>query len=291
MLKLDRDLTFFDIESTGVDVSTDRVIQLAAIRIFAATGEQKSRQWLLNPQKKIPADATAVHHITDEMVVDKPTFRDEVAGIRPWFENCDLAGYNLISFDVPMLTLEFQRAGVRGWPANEARIVDALNIFRLKEPRNLSYALDFYTGQELEGAHDALADTEATMKVLLSQAQHYGAFYVHELIELSKDPNWIDSTGKFKWSPTKQPTISFGKHAGKTISMVDPSYFRWMLDQSFTPEVKAICMGALRGQYPIHPEVLAERSKAADHQHAADDAAQQYDDLSESEIDPDMGDR
>ncbi|MBD5201422.1 MAG: 3'-5' exonuclease, partial [Bacteroidales bacterium] len=170
-LRLERPLIFFDLETTGTNVTQDRIVELSYIKVFPdGNREEKTRR--LNPEMPIPAAATAVHHITDEDVADAPTFRQIAKSLHSIFENCDIAGFNSNKFDVPMLIEEFDRAGL-SFDTSSRRFIDVQTIFHKMEQRTLVAAYKFYCGKDLENAHSALSDTQATLEVLMSQLDRY----------------------------------------------------------------------------------------------------------------------
>lgn len=196
---LDRPLVAFDIESSGTDVSKDRIITLAALQFIGRFSDVetiafKRRVWTLNPGIPIPESASRVHGITNEMVKDKPTFKDVAMDVFVMFSGADLLGYNIRNFDVPLLWEEFNRAGI-DWKVESARIVDACAIFRKKEPRDLEAAVRKYVGGDHSGAHDAEADAVATVSVLLGQRRLYqdvSQMDVAALTEFSREDDEFD---------------------------------------------------------------------------------------------------
>ena len=165
-LKLTRPLVFFDLETTGTNITHDRIVEISIVKLMPdGTVVERSRR--LNPEMPIPAEATAVHHITDDDVAGEPTFRQVAASLSKLLQGCDIAGFNSNRFDIPLLDQEFHRAGV-DFDLNGVRFVDVQTIYHKKEPRTLVAAYRYYCGKELEEAHSALADTRATMEVRIS---------------------------------------------------------------------------------------------------------------------------
>ena len=258
-LPLGRPLVCFDVETTGKDPQKDRIVQIALVRVEPGGGKSTFAT-LVNPERPIPAGATSVHGITDADVLTAPCFRQVVPDVERLLSGADLAGYNLIRFDLPLLEKEFQRAGAVLDLAGR-RVIDAMTIFHRQEPRNLEAAVRFYCGQDLQGAHDALADTEATLAVLDAQLARYAdlprdAAGLHEFCNPDHD-RFVDRTRKLRWNDAGEAELTFGKHQGKTLQQMathpnDRNYLEWMRGQSsdFSAEVKAIVEQALSGRYP-----------------------------------------
>ena len=256
-LKLTRPLTFFDLETTGIDVDNDRIVQLALIRV-EPDGSRRTFSSLVDPQRPIPPAAIAVHGITDAMVKGQPTIAQLRGELEPLLTGTDLAGYNSIRFDAPLLQAELRRAGseldLRG-----ARHVDAMVIFKLMEPRNLAAAYRKYCDKELVGAHSALADTEAALEVLDAQVAFYAAVpddvdALHALCN-PDEGRFVDRGRKFVWNDEGHAVFTFGKHSGEVLDLVaaDPrkrGYLEWMLGKDFNEEVKGILREALAGVFP-----------------------------------------
>lgn len=255
-LQTDRPLAFFDIESTGINVRTDRIIDLAIVRIL---GEQRTtKTWRVNPERPIPAEASAVHGIYDADVKDAPVFRKIAREVAAELEGCDLAGYNIIRFDIPMLCEEFVRAGIP-FSLEGRRIIDPQRIFHQREPRDLTAALQFYRGEKHTGAHGALDDVVATIKVLEGQFEKYGDLpkTVEALSDYCnpKDPSWADGTGKLKWV-AGELTVNFGSKQGSKLRDLvqnEPSFLRWMLEKNFPRDTTEIVSNALKGKWPAPP--------------------------------------
>ncbi len=250
----DKPIAFFDIEATGVNFRTDRMIELAIIKVMP-DGARESHQFLLHPEGPIPPESTAIHGISDEDVKDCPPFRDIARTIASLLEGCDLGGYNVIHYDIPMLQAEFTRAGVP-FEVENRRVVDAQKIFHKKEPRDLTAALKFYCGEEHTGAHGALPDVEATIKVLEGQLVRYPEL-PRDIDSLDgfcdqRDPSWADRKGRFRWV-NGELTFNFGKKQGMLLRDVvrdEPGFLRWMLKGNFPPDVMVIAREALEGKYP-----------------------------------------
>ncbi|MDA0578480.1 MAG: exonuclease domain-containing protein [Verrucomicrobia bacterium] len=253
-LKLYRPLAMFDIEATGTNPQTDRIIDLAII-LAQPDGKQKTHEFRLNPGIPIPAEATAVHGIYDKDVSDCPHFKDKAREIEAAFANADLAGFNLLRFDIPMLIEEFMRVGIE-FDITERRVVDVQRIFHKKEPRDLTAALSFYCQEMHLGAHGALPDADATLRVLEAQLERYPDLPgdVGELDTFCnpRDPTWVDREGRLKWSGD-DIVLNFGKKKGESLKAIvreDPGFVKWMLRSNFPRDVKTIIEDAQRGVWP-----------------------------------------
>lgn len=233
----------FDLESTGTSVTKDRIVSLAAKKVDREFNEvSPMRTILINPQMPIPAQATEVHGITDEMVKGAGTFAAYSKALAEYFEGCDLAGYNLKSFDVPLLSEEFARVGVI-FPAPGTLIFDSYKIFSIKERRDLTGALKFYAGEAMEGAHDAGNDVLATEKVLKGQFAMYDDLRemdseaLHEFCNDGKKP--LDIAGKIVLNEQGVAVYGFGKDEGKTVQD-NPGFGLWMLKNDFPSDTKKV---------------------------------------------------
>lgn len=255
-LTLDRDLVFFDLETTGVNVVTDRIVQFAAIKYPAGGGAPVELNRYVNPTVPIPAETTAIHGITDERVAGEPTFEDLADELLDYLGGADLAGYNLARFDVPLLMEEFDRVGVR-FRTDERRIVDVQQVFYKMEPRTLAGALRYYRGEEMTDAHDALADVRATVRVLEGQLERYAEADlplgdgrvlrrpvqpdVAALAEFTTNEDALDATNRLQRGADGSVLFNFGKHRGKRVRDVfrqERSYYQWIQDRDFSVEVK-----------------------------------------------------
>ena len=251
---MERPLIVFDLETTGVDTQRDRIIELAALKIWP-DGEREEKVRRFNPGIPIPKEATAVHGITDADVKDEPPF-GKVArgpkGIASYFTGCDLAGYNVINFDIPMLAAEFKRAGEK-LDVAEISVVDSFRIFKIREPRDLSGALRFYCGQEHAEAHSALGDVKATLAVLEAQLNRYRDLpsTPGELDNAVRDPEEVDRRGKLKWIDG-EVAVNFGRHKSKTLKYLareEPDYLRWMIDNGVVEDAVHHLHDALLGHF------------------------------------------
>ena len=253
-LNLTRPLLFFDIESTGLNIPTDGIVELSFVKIFPG-GEERIKTWKIKPwdyvaHRQIPMnpEASKVNGVTDDMLVDCPTFFELADEIAQWITNSDLAGFNSAKFDLPMLAEEFERC-VRagkdlGINLHEPLMVDVQNIFHAMEPRNLRAAYRFYCGgEDFENAHTAEADTLATYEVLKAQLDRYPDQLKNDVKQLSTfvGKKYVDFSGHLIYNDNGEPTINFGKHKGRTAKEVynsEPSYFAWIQQGSFTLDTK-----------------------------------------------------
>ena len=253
-LVLERPLVFFDIESTGTNPYRDRIVEIAVIKVMPdGTREEVVRR--INPTIPIPEGASAVHGIYDADVADAPTFDVIAHNLFNYLENCDLAGYNIVKFDVPMLQEEFKRCNL-DLSMKDRKLIDVFNIFCRLYPRNLTAAYKFFCGGDLEDAHSALADTDATVAVLLGQLAKHPELprEMAGLAEFSaaRDADFVDSEGRLKFSGS-EVVINFGKNSGRRLrdmAAEDPGFLRWMLRSDFSEEVKKIIQDALAGKFP-----------------------------------------
>lgn len=256
-LKLERPLVFFDLETTGPEVGVDRIVQFAAVKLAPGwvpqSATRKSWQTLVNPEMPIPAGATKVHGITDAMVKDAPTFGRLASRLHAALEGADLGGYNARRFDVPFLIHEFKRVGVKT-DLHTRRIVDPMRIFMQAEPRDLGAAVKRYCGRAHEGAHQALADTEAALDVFVAQVQ--AGVVVGDIDEIHRvcAEGAIDLERKLVWDED-EAIIAFGKNRGvrlRDLAAQDRGFLEWMLSPkaAFPEDTKTIIRAALNGSFP-----------------------------------------
>lgn len=254
---LTRPLAIFDIESTGLNKKVDRIIDLAIVRIHP-DGSQDEQTYRVNPEQPIPPDSTAVHGIRDEDVADAPTFRQVAPDVVALLEGCDLSGFNVLRYDIPLLLEEFNRVGVP-FSMEGRRILDAQRIFHRKEPRDLTAALRYYCGKDHPDAHGAMADVVATVDVLRAQLARYEDL-PQEMDELDaycnpKDPTWVDESGKFKWQ-AGEVVVNFGQKQGlklRQLVLNEPGYLEWILKKDFPDDVKDLVRNAMNNRYPDPP--------------------------------------
>lgn len=253
-LNLERPLVVFDLETTGTDVDADRIVEISAVRV-EPDGSRDSRTRRINPERSIPAAATAVHGIGDDDVRGEPTFRQLGRGLLRFLEGADLAGYNVARFDVPLLEREMKDCGL-DLAVGRRRIIDAMTIFHRKEPRDLTAAVRFFLDRDHEGAHSAEADVAVTLQILDAELERYD--------DLPRDVEalaaWIqrvpadavDRAGKFVWREG-EATLAFGKHQGKTLREVAEStrdYLEWIVGSDFPSDARELVQRALLGEFP-----------------------------------------
>ncbi|MGE0092464.1 MAG: 3'-5' exonuclease [Bacteroidia bacterium] len=243
-LNLKNPLLFFDIESTGLNVASDRIVEISALKIMP-NGDQELKTRRLNPTIPISPEAQSVHGISNEEVADCPTFKEVAKSLANWMSGCDFSGYNAIRFDIPLLAEEFLRAGV-DFDFRKRKIVDVQNIFHKMEQRTLSAAYKFYCNKDLENAHSAEADTIATFEILESQLDRYKETLQNDvrfLADFSTKSKALDYAGRIVLDQDDNPVINFGKHKGKKVSDVlkkDPGYYSWIMNGEFTLDTKQV---------------------------------------------------
>ena len=270
-LNLTKPMVVFDLETTGLDIANDKIIQISYIKVYP-DGKEERQNYFVNPMKPIPQEVQELTHITDDMVKDAPTFKDLAPTLAADFKDCDFAGFNSNNFDIPMLAEEFLRAGV-AYDFSKCRLIDACQIFRKMERRNLAAAYKFYCGRKMEEdfqAHLANEDTEATYKVLMGQLDMYAPGKQEEeerqlpndmdaINELCNQRKNVDFAGRIIWAPVKGPDgkpllnpdgterlreeFNFGKYKGMAVGDVlrrDPGYYSWMLSSDFTLDTKQV---------------------------------------------------
>ena len=244
LLPLERPLVVYDTETTGTNSRSDRIVEIACVKIHP-DGRREDWERRLNPGIPIPAASTAIHGISDADVADAPRFRDVAAELSAYLRGCDLAGYNIAGFDLPVLRAEFLRAGVP-FEVADRRLVDAQRIFFSREPRHLAAAARFYCQSDHDGAHGARADAEMTLRVLVGQLERYAELprsvgELHEQFCAGIDQD-IDPEGRFRLV-NGEPTVNFGKNRGrllKDISREEPGFLRWILKGDFSEPVKSV---------------------------------------------------
>jgi len=242
-LNLKKPLVILDLETTGVNIATDRIVEFSALKVSPGGGQE----WLtlrINPGMPISPEATRVHGITDADVAGEPQFREVAKRVASFLEGCDLAGFNSMKFDIPILCEEFLRVNVDFNPARH-RYVDVQVIFHKKEQRTLSAAYKFYCDRELENAHSAQADTAATYEILKAQLDRYPDLEndIEKLPAYSAFNNNADLAGRIIFNEQGQEVFNFGKHKGKPVEMVfreEPSYYSWMMNGDFPQNTKQV---------------------------------------------------
>lgn len=243
-LNLKNPLLFFDIESTGLNVATDRIVEISALKVMP-NGDQEIKTRRLNPTIPISPEAQSIHGISNEEVAQCPTFKEIAKSLAQWMSGCDFSGYNAIKFDIPLLAEEFLRAGVQ-FDFRKRKIVDVQNIFHKMEQRTLSAAYKFYCDKTLENAHSAEADTVATFEILEAQLDRYSDTLQNDVQFLSDFATRfkiVDYAGRISLDSNDNPIINFGKHKGKKVEEVfrnDPGYYSWMMNGNFTLDTKQV---------------------------------------------------
>lgn len=242
-LKLKNPIIFLDLETTGIDVSRDRIVEISLVKV-EPNGERVVKTRRVNPECHIPQEASAVHGIFDADVADEPPFRALAKSLAVFMEGCDLAGYNSNRFDIPLLVEEFLRAGV-DVDFKRRKAVDVQNIFHQKEKRTLEAAYGFYCGKDLQDAHSAEADTMATLEVLEAQLDRYPDLEndIAFLAEFSARDKSVDYAGRVVLDDNGVEVFSFGKHKGRPVAEVfakEPSYYTWMMDGDFPAYTKKV---------------------------------------------------
>lgn len=243
-LNLKSPLLFFDIESTGLNIATDRIVEISAVKVMP-NGDEHVKTRRLNPTIPISPEAQAIHGISNEDVKDCPTFKEIAKSLAQWMTGCDIAGYNSIKFDIPLLAEEFLRAGV-DFDFRKRHLVDVQNIFHKLEQRTLTAAYKFYCQKELENAHSAEADTIATYEILKAQLDRYPEVLSNDvamLADFSTRSRLVDYAGRIVLNDKDEPVINFGKHKGKTVENVlrtEPSYYAWIMNGDFTLDTKKV---------------------------------------------------
>lgn len=241
MLQLNRPIAFIDLETTGVNLSTDRIVEIAIVKINP-DGTRNNKRKILNPQIPIPKEASDIHGITDEMVKDAPTFKQCGNEIKQFLEGCDLGGYNSNRFDIPILAEEFLRAGLEV-DLTTRKMVDVQHIFYTMEPRTLTAAYKFYCQKELTDAHSAEADINATIEVLESQLERYTHLgsSVESILGAIGEEKIVDYARRFGYDDKGREIFNFGKFKGRPVEdvlKIEPQYYDWMMKGDFPLHTK-----------------------------------------------------
>ena len=242
-LNLKNPLVFFDLETTGINIVKDRIVEISFVKVYP-NGKEDSKPRRINPEMPIPPESTAIHGITDEDVKDCPTFKEIAKSLAAQIEGCDLAGYNSNRFDIPLLAEEFLRAGV-DIDLNKRKFVDVQTIFHKMEQRTLAAAYKFYCDKSLENAHTAEADTMATYEVLKAQLDRYPELQndINFLSQYSSYTNNVDFAGRMVYNDKGEEVINFGKYKGRLVEEVlknDPGYYSWIMNGDFPLNTKKI---------------------------------------------------
>jgi len=251
---LERPLAVFDIEATGTAPRADRIVELAVVRL-QPDGSRDTHVFRVNPEMPIPPEATLIHGISDADVADCPRFADIAHEVLSLFDGCDLAGYSVLRFDVPLLAEEFLRVGLQ-FVTEGRRVVDAQRIFHRREPRDLTAALAYYCGEMHVDAHGAEGDALATLRVLESQIERYPDL-PRDMAELAaycdpRDPSWVDKAGRLKWADG-EVVLNFGRKKGTPLRAVieeDPGFIKWLLRSDFPRDTQEIVEKATQGTWP-----------------------------------------
>lgn len=240
MLQLSRPIAFIDLETTGTNLASDRIVEIAIIRIMP-DGRQTVKRKLINPEMPIPPASSEIHGITDEMVKEAPVFRQVANEIKQFIENCDLAGYNSNRFDIPLLAEEFLRSGL-DFDVKGRKLVDVQKIYHMMEQRTLSAAYRFYCSKNLDGAHSAEVDARATWEILQAQIERYPNLgkSVDELVRFTGEEELVDFARRMIMDKGVE-VFNFGKHKGRPVSEVlraEPQYYDWMMKGDFPLHTK-----------------------------------------------------
>ena len=243
-LNLKNPLVFFDLETTGTNINSDRIVEICYLKVYP-NGNEEAKTLRINPEMHIPEQASAVHGIYDDDVKDCPTFKDVAKKTAEDIEGCDLAGFNSNRFDIPVLAEEFLRAGV-DIDLMKHKFVDVQVIYHKLEQRTLSAAYKFYCGKNLEDAHTAEADTRATYEVLKAQLDKYPDVLENDVTFLSQYSNFtknVDFAGRIVYNEQGVEVFNFGKYKGMPVLEVlqrDPGYYSWILQGDFTLNTKNV---------------------------------------------------
>ena len=252
-LNLRNPLAFFDLETTGTNITNDRIVEISIVKINQKN-EQEIKTRKINPTVPIPHETSLIHGIYDDDVKDAPTFKQIAKSLADFLEGCDLAGFNILKFDVPLLVEEFLRADIN-FDVSRRKLIDAQRIFFMMEKRNLSSAYKFYCDKTLEGAHSAEADTLATYEVLKSQLDRYDGQEVTDLLgakvgvienDMAKlhaltNSNMVDLAGRMVFNKDGEEVFNFGKNKGKSVATIlrkEPGFYDWMMKGDFPLDTK-----------------------------------------------------
>jgi DNA polymerase-3 subunit epsilon len=254
-IQLDKPIVFIDLETTGIETLIDRIVEFSALKINPNTTEE-SITMRINPQIPISPEAIAIHGITDNDVVDKPTFKEQALIIKNFLDNCDLGGFNIKRFDLEILEAEFKRADVKFSKENRS-ILDVQIIYHKFDPRDLPAAYKKYCNKEIEKHHSAEHDVRATVDIFKSQLETHKELphninELHDFCNERKSASWIDSKGKFIWIGN-DAVLNFSQHKGKLLSDIaknEPSFLNWILTKDFLSDTKEIVSDALNGKFP-----------------------------------------
>lgn len=242
-IKLSKPICFFDLETTGINISKDRIVEISILKVYPNSNKE-SRTWLVNPEISIPSEVSKIHGITNEMVINEPNFKKIGSQVKEMINNCDLGGFNSNKFDIPLLAEEFLRSNI-DFDLEKIKCIDVQNIFHKMEKRTLGAAYKFYCKKDLIDAHSSKADTLATYEVLEAQIEKYSELEnnVTFLSEFSSRNRTVDLAGFIIYDKNNVPCFSFGKHKGKSVDFIidnEPGYFGWILNSDFPMYTKKI---------------------------------------------------
>ena len=262
-LQLTKPICFFDLETTGVNIATDRIVEISVLKVFP-NGNKQSHTWRVNPGVPIPSETTAVHGITDQMVANEPVFKELSKEVYELIKDSDLGGFNSNRFDIPLLAEELLRAGV-DFDMKKNLAVDVQTIFHKKEKRTLEAAYQFYCGKTLVNAHSAAADTNATYEVLKAQLSRYDDLEnnVSSLAAYSVHRKFADFAGYIGYNKEGKEIFSFGKHKGALVLEVlekEPGYFGWLLNADFPLYTKKV-LKAIKERMSVPRKGMSDSDK------------------------------
>jgi len=253
-MRLKRPIVFFDLETTGTRINTDKIVDMSFLKIHP-NGKEEILSTLINPQIPIPPESTKVHGITDKDVKDKPTFKQYGEKVKKFLNDCDIGGFGVKRFDLPLLEAEFSRNNIK-FTSHDRKILDSMIIYHELEPRDLEAAYKRYCNKELEHVHKSIIDTKASFEVFKSQIEKedipQDIDSLHKFCNKDEE-NWIDSQGKFIWKDNKA-IINFGPHKGMSLEEMcnkEHGFLEWMLTKDFSFQVIQIVQDALNNKFPI----------------------------------------
>lgn len=267
-LKLKKPLAFFDLETTGLNIATDRIVEISIIKIMP-NGDKEIKTKLINPTIPISKESSAIHGIKDQDIKDKATFKEVANELNDFITGCDLAGYNSNRFDIPLLAEEFLRANI-DFDITNRKLVDVQNIFHKMEQRTLVAAYKFYCDKDLTAAHSAEADTSATYEILEAQIEKYDDLkndteFLSEFSQMTKN---VDLLGRFVYNDKNIEVFNFGKHKGKPVTEVlekEPGYYGWMMNGDFPLYTKKVLKEIKSKMKPISKPNPKPQAKKVHH--------------------------
>ena len=262
-LNLTRPIVFFDLETTGINIATDKIVEISILKVFP-NGNKESKTWLVNPEIEIPQESINVHGITNEKVVTEPTFKELASEVNEMIADADLAGFNSNRFDIPLLAEELMRVGI-DFDMKNRKAIDVQVIFHKKEQRTLGAGYQFYCGKELEGAHGAEADTNATYEILLAQLDKYDDIEnsVEALSNFSTHGIRADFAGFILMNDEHQEVFSFGKYKGRIVEEVlkeNPGYNNWIQNSDFPLYTKKV-LREIKERMSVSKKKLSDAEK------------------------------